>query len=156
MICVECGKESEIINNGLCSKCYIKSKRFTHGPELFEIIKCSNCSSYKFKNKWENKSLEQIIYKLIYKNFKINNELIKPEIKIISKIPMSLMNNITVIVIKRLPMNAPKLPIDVIPPDVPLETGFQFMIFFGAFFEKTPISVAQVSALAAVIDPTNI
>jgi nonsense-mediated mRNA decay protein 3 len=81
MICVECGKESEIINNGLCLKCYIKSKRFSNGSELLEIIRCSNCNSYKFKNKWENQSLEQIIYRLLYKDFKINDELKKPEIK---------------------------------------------------------------------------
>jgi len=37
MICVECGKESEIINNGLCLDCYIKSNRFTKGPDFLNI-----------------------------------------------------------------------------------------------------------------------
>ncbi len=81
MICVECGKESEIINNGLCLDCYIKSNRFTKGPDFFNIIKCSNCNSYKFKNKWETESLNEIINKVILQNFKISDELKKPEIK---------------------------------------------------------------------------
>jgi len=80
MICVECGKESEIINNGLCLDCYIKSNRFTKGPDFFNIIKCSNCNSYKFKNKWETQSLNEIINKVILQNFKISDELNKTEI----------------------------------------------------------------------------
>jgi nonsense-mediated mRNA decay protein 3 len=80
MICVECGKESKIINNGLCLDCYIKSNRFTKGPDFFNIIKCSNCNSYKFKNKWETQSLNEIINKVILQNFKISDELNKTEI----------------------------------------------------------------------------
>jgi nonsense-mediated mRNA decay protein 3 len=85
MICVECGNESEIINNGLCINCYIKSKNFTKGPEFYNIIKCSNCNAYKLKNKWENQSLNNIIDRYITQIFKISDELKKPEIKIIFK-----------------------------------------------------------------------
>lgn len=81
MICVECGKESEIVNNGLCINCYVKSNRFSKGPDSLDIIRCSNCNSYKFKNKWENYSFNQIINKVILQNFKFSNELKKPEIK---------------------------------------------------------------------------
>jgi nonsense-mediated mRNA decay protein 3 len=81
MICVECGKESEIINNGLCINCYVKSNRFSKGPDSLDIIRCSNCNSYKFKNKWENESLNQIINKVIIQNFKFSNELKETEIK---------------------------------------------------------------------------
>jgi len=81
MMCVECGKESNIINNGLCLDCYIKSKRFAKGPDFLNIIKCSNCNSYKFKNKWETQSLSSIINRVILKNFKISDELKNSEIK---------------------------------------------------------------------------
>jgi nonsense-mediated mRNA decay protein 3 len=82
MICVECGNESEIIKNGLCINCFIKSVKFSEGPNIFNIIQCSNCNSYKYRSKWLNQSLNEIINKLIIQKFKINDELkkIKTEI----------------------------------------------------------------------------
>ena len=61
MICVECGKESDIIKNGLCINCYIQSKNFTKGPDSINISKCPNCNLYKFRNKFETKSINEII-----------------------------------------------------------------------------------------------
>jgi nonsense-mediated mRNA decay protein 3 len=82
MICVECGKEIEILKDGLCLNCYIKSKAFTKGPDSINVIKCSNCNEFKFQNKWENQSLNSIIYNHILQKFKISSEFKNPDINI--------------------------------------------------------------------------
>lgn len=81
MICVECGKYSEPIHDGLCLNCYFKNKTFASGPNFLNIIKCANCDSFKFKNKWEAISLNEIIGKVIHNNIKISDELKKTNIE---------------------------------------------------------------------------
>jgi nonsense-mediated mRNA decay protein 3 len=82
MICVECGKELELIKNGLCLNCYVKSNKFTKGSEYLNIKKCTNCCSYRYKNKWETQQLNELINQIIIQNFKISEELKKPEFQI--------------------------------------------------------------------------
>ncbi len=81
MICVECGKNSKSLHDGLCLNCYIKNKTFTSGPNFLNIIKCSNCDSFKFKNKWEAISLNELIEKVIQNNIEISDELKKTKIE---------------------------------------------------------------------------
>ena len=57
-----------------------------------------------------------------------------------------------VIVIVKAPTKAADIPKSEIPPDVPAGTCLKFIIERGSDFERTPISVAQVSAAAEAKD----
>ena len=80
MFCVECGKE-EIFKDGVCVSCYLKHTSFTKGPEIIDIISCTSCSSYKFKNTWFSESLDEALKRHIRDNFHISKELKKIQIK---------------------------------------------------------------------------
>jgi len=80
MFCVECGKE-EIFKDGVCVSCYLKHKSFTKGPEIIDIISCTSCSSYKFKNAWFSESLDESLLRHIRDNFQISVELKEVKIK---------------------------------------------------------------------------
>ena len=54
---------------------------------------------------------------------------------------------------RRAPARAPNVPNRVNPPEVPGGTLRRFFSVMGAFRERSPISVAQVSAVAAARDP---
>lgn len=50
------------------------------------------------------------------------------------------------------PANAAAVPKSEMPPEVPVGTLLKFKIDRGSDFDSTPISVAQVSAVAAATD----
>lgn len=75
MFCVECGKETSIYKKGVCIKCYINSTAFTHGPEILNLIQCSKCGVYKYKNNWVKQSNHDIIRRIIKDTYKIAPEL---------------------------------------------------------------------------------
>lgn len=54
------------------------------------------------------------------------------------------------------PMRKPEVPRAVTPPDVPTGTFSNVIMSLGLLREKMPISVPQVSAVAAANDPRNI
>jgi len=54
------------------------------------------------------------------------------------------------------PMKKPEVPRAVTPPDLPTGTFSNVIISLGLLGEKMPISVPQVSAVAAANDPRNI
>ena len=80
MFCVECGKE-EIFKDGVCIGCYLKHTSFTKGPEVIDILACTSCSSYKYKNTWFSESLDKAIKRHIQDAFQISKELKKVQIK---------------------------------------------------------------------------
>jgi len=80
MFCVECGKE-EIFKDGVCISCYLKHTSFTKGPEVIDILACTSCSSYKYKNTWFSESLDKAIKRHIQDAFQISKELKKVQIK---------------------------------------------------------------------------
>ena len=79
MFCVECGKE-QIFKDGVCLSCYLKHNHFTKGPEVIDIISCTSCSAYKYKNTWFAESLDEAIKRHIKDTFQISNELQKIQI----------------------------------------------------------------------------
>ena len=80
MFCVECGKE-EIFKDGVCINCYLKHTSFTKGPEVIDILSCTACSAYKYKNTWFSESLDEAIKRHILETFQISNELKKVQLK---------------------------------------------------------------------------
>ena len=85
MFCVECGKETEIYKDGVCLDCYLKTKEFTHGPEIIDMIVCPHCGSYKYKNTWTNAILREVLRKIIKNDFKISKEIKKIDINPVCK-----------------------------------------------------------------------
>ncbi|MFO7677890.1 MAG: NMD3-related protein [Thermoplasmatota archaeon] len=81
MFCVECGQK-EIFKDGVCINCYVNNKTFTKGPELIDIIQCSNCSAYKYKNTWLEESLDEVIKRHLKDAFTIDYQLQQIEIRL--------------------------------------------------------------------------
>jgi nonsense-mediated mRNA decay protein 3 len=81
MFCVECGNELPIYKNGVCIDCYVKSQSFTQGPDIIDIVECSHCGSYKFKNIWTNDLFSDVIRRVVKNNFQISKELENPNIE---------------------------------------------------------------------------
>jgi len=52
MKCIVCG-EREAAINGMCSKCFLESKRFVNPPKKVEISICPRCGAVKIGNKWD-------------------------------------------------------------------------------------------------------
>jgi len=76
MLCVECGEEEQF-KDGVCKTCYSKNTHFTKGPEIIDIITCTTCSAYKYKNTWFTESFEEILKRHIKDIFSISRELTK-------------------------------------------------------------------------------
>ena len=74
MLCVECGKK-EIYKDGSCIDCYLKNHKFTEGPEIIDLPVCSHCQSYKYKSTWTSELLNDVLRRIIKKQFKIKPEL---------------------------------------------------------------------------------
>jgi nonsense-mediated mRNA decay protein 3 len=77
MFCVECGKEGPIYKDGVCANCYIKTNRFTKGPDLIDLSICSHCDSFKVKNTWTSDLFSDVIRRLVINTFQISNDLKK-------------------------------------------------------------------------------
>ncbi|MCD6474351.1 MAG: hypothetical protein J7K47_05560 [Thermoplasmata archaeon] len=70
MMCVECGKETEKLYNGLCIDCYLKKKRFFDIPSQVLIKVCRNCGAYSIDGEWKHERLENIIEEYFRKNIR--------------------------------------------------------------------------------------
>ena len=75
MFCVDCGKELKIFRDGACIDCYLKNHSFSKSPEIIDILVCSHCGAYKYKNTWVTDSFDQILKRVIKNSFYISDEL---------------------------------------------------------------------------------
>ncbi len=76
MFCVECGKETDKLYNGLCKECYFKKEIFFTPPEKIDVFVCRNCGALKLNKKWEKEMpIENFLKKYVRKgveNIQIN------------------------------------------------------------------------------------
>lgn len=79
MFCVECGREAEKTFDGLCVRCYIKSKNFFFLPTPIKIARCQHCGRYKKKNRWIDYDPSKIIRDSVQIDEELENPLIKIE-----------------------------------------------------------------------------
>jgi len=70
MICVECGKRTDKLFNGMCIDCYINSKRFFEFPHEIEIKVCRNCGAYNIDGEWKHENMKKLLREYILKNIK--------------------------------------------------------------------------------------
>ena len=80
MFCVECGKEVKIFRDGACIDCYLKTHSFSKGPEIIDLLTCTHCDSYKYKNTWTSDLFDEALRRAIRNSFHISNELKKVDI----------------------------------------------------------------------------
>ena len=65
MFCVECGRKTDKLYNGLCIDCYLKNKKFFKFPKKIIVKKCKNCGAYRIGNEWKHGNLEKLLEKYI-------------------------------------------------------------------------------------------
>lgn len=74
MKCIVCG-EKEASINGMCSTCFLKSKRFVNPPKKIEISVCPRCGAIKTGNSWHyDINKEEGINRLIKKETSLKDD----------------------------------------------------------------------------------
>lgn len=74
MQCVECGQK-EIFKDGACIDCYRKTHTFTTGPKIIDVLVCTHCEGYKYKNTWSSQLFDEVLRRHVKHLFKIKNDL---------------------------------------------------------------------------------
>lgn len=75
MFCVQCGKETEIYSNGVCLSCYLKEQTFSKTPLVIDIIRCSRCGSFKYKNTWVVDSFDTVFLRVLHDKISVSEEV---------------------------------------------------------------------------------
>ncbi len=83
--CPVCGRETDLIIEKLCSRCFKEKNKLATIPEEIKITVCKNCG--KIKETKVNKITERGLREIILKNIKINGKKEKIKIKKIKEMP---------------------------------------------------------------------
>ena len=75
--CIICGRIREI--KVFCRQCYLKKYPLLESFKPISLIRCSKCGSFLINNKWEKRSLENILPGLLKNKLKLNPELQNPK-----------------------------------------------------------------------------
>ncbi len=84
--CFKCGRREDSetpLINGLCPDCYLKYRGVVKQTPVFEIVVCSKCGSWRFRDKWlPPASIEDILRRLIleYQRHFVNSEVTIAEV----------------------------------------------------------------------------
>lgn len=71
MFCVECGKETDKLHDGLCINCYLKKEEFFSPPKKLDVFVCKNCGALKLNKKWMKEDvIENFLKKYVRKGVK--------------------------------------------------------------------------------------
>lgn len=68
--CVECGKETEDLVNGLCIECFLRDRQLVSLPEHLNLQICSNCGRYPWHGSWIHADVQDMAVKLARENLK--------------------------------------------------------------------------------------
>ena len=80
MFCIECGSENNQMVGEICIDCFLKEFEMIEIPKNINVEICSHCNSRLEEGKWSDSFLpeEEIIYRALERNIKIN-ELVENE-----------------------------------------------------------------------------
>jgi len=84
IFCVNCGKETDNLIEGLCLDCYSRKGGFASiKKRRLKIEVCSTCGSIKYKGRWLQEDLEDAMKRLVIDNLSISKNILweEPEIK---------------------------------------------------------------------------
>ena len=77
MFCPECGSTDKEMVGDVCIDCFLKEFQMIEIPEKIEVQICSHCNSKLEEGKWSDEFIpeEEIIYRALERNIKINDEV---------------------------------------------------------------------------------
>ena len=80
MFCIECGSENKQMVGEICIDCFLKEFEMIEIPKNISVEICSHCNSRLEEGKWSDSFIpeEEIIYRALERNIKIN-ELVENE-----------------------------------------------------------------------------
>ncbi|WP_149731616.1 60S ribosomal export protein NMD3 [Methanobrevibacter millerae] len=80
MFCIECGSENKQMVGEICIDCFLKEFEMIEIPKNINVEICSHCNSRLEEGKWSDSFIpeEEIIYRALERNIKIN-ELVENE-----------------------------------------------------------------------------
>ena len=80
MFCIECGSENKKMVGEICIDCFLKEFEMIEIPKNISVEICSHCNSRLEEGKWSDSFIpeEEIIYRALERNIKIN-ELVENE-----------------------------------------------------------------------------
>ena len=80
MFCIECGSDNKQMVDEICIDCFLKNFKMIEIPKNINVEICSHCNSRLEEGKWSESFLpeEEIIYRALERNIKIN-ELVENE-----------------------------------------------------------------------------
>lgn len=61
MFCVECGRETEQLIDGVCIHCCLRERQFCEFPEGVKIYVCRDCGAVRIDQHWEHLSPEEAL-----------------------------------------------------------------------------------------------
>ncbi len=84
MFCIECGSEDKQMVGEICIDCFLKEFEMIEIPGNIIVEICSHCSSRLEEGKWSESYLpeEEIIYRALERNIKINDLVENEEINL--------------------------------------------------------------------------
>lgn len=77
MFCPECGSTDKKMIGDICIDCFLKDFKMIEIPENIQVTICKHCNSKLEEGKWSESNLpeEEIIYRALERNIKINDEV---------------------------------------------------------------------------------
>ena len=84
MFCIECGNEDKQMIDDICIDCFLKNFKMIELPKNINVEICSHCNSRLEEGKWQESFLpeEEIIYRALERNIKINDLVENEEINL--------------------------------------------------------------------------
>ena len=77
MFCPECGSTDKEMVGNICIDCFLKEFQMIELPQRIEVEICSHCNSKLEEGKWSEENIpeEEIIYRALERNIKIQDEV---------------------------------------------------------------------------------
>ena len=77
MFCPECGSTDKEMVGNICIDCFLKEFEMIELPQRIEVEICSHCNSKLEEGKWSEENIpeEEIIYRALERNIKIQDEV---------------------------------------------------------------------------------
>ena len=84
MFCPECGATDVEMIDGICKNCFLKKFRLMEIPENITVTICKHCNAKLEEGKWKDEYIpeEEIIYRALERNIKINDLVENEEINL--------------------------------------------------------------------------
>ncbi len=84
MFCPECGSTDKEMVGDICIDCFLKEFQMIELPKRIEVQICSHCNSKLEEGKWSEEFIpeEEIIYRALERNIKIDDEVSNEDINL--------------------------------------------------------------------------